>query len=49
MVFQVAALLAGEVLVKYGLLGMCEATGYRAVRGTVMSCLMVCAVTTADV
>jgi len=40
--FQVASLLAGEVLVKCGLLDMCEATGYRAVMVTVVSCLEVC-------
>ena len=49
MVFQVAALLAGEVLIKYRLFDTCKATGYRAVRGTVVSCLMVSTQTTADV
>lgn len=36
--FQAAVLLAGEILVKYVLLDMCEAVGYRAMRGTVVSC-----------
>lgn len=38
--FQVAGLLAGEILVKYVPLDKCEAMDYRARRGTVVSCPM---------